>query len=76
MTTETKQDIFTLLMFILSAATSVLIVLVLFHLGDVDMDDFKLRPNLLPFFVWWVIVIKPWAYLLGYIFRLSEKKKH
>lgn len=72
----TKDDIFTLLVIILSAATSVLIGWASIHFGDVEVDDFKLRPNLLPFFVWMVIAFKPWAYLLDYIFRLFENKKH
>jgi len=76
MKTETKQWIFTLLVFILSAATSVLIVCALFHFGDVEWDDFKRRPDLLPFFVWMAIAFKPWAILLDYIFRLFENKKH
>lgn len=76
MTTETKKEIFCLLVLILSAATSVLIGWASIHFGDVDVDDFKLRPNLLPFFVWMVIVFKPWLYVLDFVFRLFEKKKH
>jgi len=76
MKTETKQWIFTLLVLILSAATSVLIGWALCHFGNAEVDDFKVGPNLLPFFVWMVIAFKPWAILLDYIFRLFENKKH
>jgi hypothetical protein len=70
----TKDDIFTMLVLILSAATSALIGWVLYHFGNAEVDDFKLGPNLLPFFAMQIITFKPWAYLLDYIFRLFEKK--
>jgi O-antigen ligase len=72
----TKDDIFTMLVLILSAATSVLIGWAFCHFGNAEVDDFKVGPNLLPFFVWMVIAFKPWAYLLDFVFRLFEKKNH
>ena len=72
MRNTTKDDIFWMLVFILSAATSVLVGCTFHHFGNAEVDD--LWDYIIPFFVWMVIAFKPWAYLLDYVFRLFENK--
>ena len=71
----TKDDIFTMLVLILSAATSVLIGWGCSKISSQPAVD-DLGAYIIPFFIGMIIVFKPWAYLLDYIFRLFEKKKH
>lgn len=75
----TKGDIFTLLVLILSAATSVTVLWAFAHFGNAEVDDlpydFEAGHLLLPFFAVQIIAFKPWAYLLDFIFRLFEHSR-
>ena len=69
----TKDDIFWMLVFILSAATSALVLWGLARFfGNTEVDEIA---GMFPaFMVVTAVAFVPWAYLLDFVFRLFEKK--